>query len=202
MNNPPKHAKIVARIPITRGINDRCGDGAGELVKEGVLGATTSRVYPNCRFDDTIKHAMRVWLVALVLACHGSAPPAADVERHDLPVSAQDIAILDRADAILASEAVWNRADTRDCPAGATKFSLFCALHDASIEILGAYDHRRASLQEVRFVIEERGKDYEHRLLGPGDRRLMGFNNDPATSFADVKHVLAGARVRVQRRVK
>jgi hypothetical protein len=134
-----------------------------------------------------------------LVAC-ASAPPAAtsttssgDVERHDLPVTADDRKILVRADAILASEEVWNRADTRDCPAGETRWSLFCALHDASIEILGAYDHRRASLQEVRFVIEERGVDYDHRL--------MGFNNDPKTTFADVKAVLHGALVRIEKRL-
>jgi len=105
------------------------------------------------------------------------------------------VRILDRANAILSSEAVWNRADTRECPAGETSFSLFCALHDACIEVLGQYEHRRAALQEVRFVIEERvHKDYEHRL--------MGFNNDPATTFADVKDVLRSAKERIAKRIR
>jgi hypothetical protein len=56
----------------------------------------------------------------------------------------------------------------------------------------GRYDHRRAALQEVRFVIKERRKDYEHRL--------MGFNNDASTSFSDIKRVLSSAMVRVQAR--
>jgi hypothetical protein len=40
----------------------------------------------------------------------------------------QDLAILRKTDAILASEAVWNRRDTRECPAGAKTISLYCAL--------------------------------------------------------------------------
>jgi hypothetical protein len=128
-------------------------------------------------------------------ACHHAqdAPPADQAEDHDLPVTRDDIRILERADALLSSEAVWNRHDTRDCPAGETTFSLFCALHDACIDVLGRYDHRRAALQEVRFVIEERGKDYPHRL--------MGFNNDAATTFADLKAVLKSAEERVAKRL-
>jgi len=138
----------------------------------------------------------------IVLASSGLAcghapqvPEAQEIESHDLPVTEQDVRILDRANAILSSEAVWNRADTRECPAGETSFSLFCALHDACIEVLGQYEHRRAALQEVRFVIEERvHKDYEHRL--------MGFNNDPATTFADVKDVLRSAKERIAKRIR
>lgn len=83
--------------------------------------------------------------------------------------------ILERADAILSSDAVWNRADTRECPAGETTFSLFCALHDACVEVLGHYEHRRAALQEVRFVIDERvRKDYEHQAPRYGLSDLRG----------------------------
>lgn len=134
--------------------------------------------------------------VLLVLpSCHGAAPTAPPPrERHDLPVTVEDRRILERAEEILSAEPLWNRADTRECAENASRFSLFCALHKASIEVLGRYDHRRAALQEVRFVIEERGKEYEHRL--------MGFNNDPATKFSDIKQVLRTARERIQRRMR
>jgi len=139
--------------------------------------------------------ALVLGLTLAVLGCHRPAQgPTSGEESHDLPVTAQDVRILQRADAILSSENVWNRADTRECPDSATTFSLFCALQKSSIEVLGRYDHRRAALQEVRFVIEERRKDYEHRL--------MGFNNDASTSFSDIKRVLNSATARVQARVR
>jgi tetratricopeptide (TPR) repeat protein len=118
---------------------------------------------------------------------------SADDADKDPPATEDDRKLLARADQILATETVWNRNDTRDCPAGETRWSLFCALHDACVEVLGKYDHRRAALQQVRFVVDERKRDYEHRL--------MGFNNDPATTFADIKAVLREAEQRIDQRL-
>ncbi len=36
--------------------------------------------------------------------------------------------ILNRAVELLPDESHWNRADTRECPPGTTKISLYCAL--------------------------------------------------------------------------
>ena len=108
-------------------------------------------------------------------------------------MTTQDVQILEIANRLLSSETLWNRADTRKCLPQATQLSLFCALHQACIQVLGSFDHRRAALQEVRSVIDERGKGYEHRL--------MGFNNDPSTTFLDVKAVLRAATDRVRRRL-
>ena len=121
--------------------------------------------------------------------------PTPSYEDREQAVSAQDLAILDGADAILAEEADWNRHDTRECPPGATTFSLFCALQKASIDILGAYDHRRVALQEVRFAVEDatKGREFEHRL--------MDYNNLPETRFSDIKRDLAAARARVAARL-
>ncbi|HKE17030.1 MAG TPA: hypothetical protein VKB80_19285 [Kofleriaceae bacterium] len=107
----------------------------------------------------------------------------------------EDLLILDGAMRILADGSRWNRHDNRECPAGAVKWSLFCALHDASLQVLGTYEHRRVALQEVRFAIEEvaRGREFRHRL--------MDFNNLPSTSLADVRRVLAIARRRVAERL-
>ena len=136
-----------------------------------------------------------LFALALVFAtnacCHPDAKSVVE-EGRDFNVGADDFRILERADHILASEAVWNRADTRDCPEDEVGVSLFCALHRASIDVLGAYDHRRAALQEVRLVIGERGKDYVHRL--------MGFNNDQATTFSDIKQVLRESLERLRKR--
>ena len=110
-------------------------------------------------------------------------------------VSGQDLAILRRAKELLPDEAHWNRHDDRNCPPEATTYSLFCALHKASFEVLGAYDHRRAALQEVRFSIEAvtKGREFEHRL--------MDFNNLPETNLADVQRVLDMAVEKVQARL-
>jgi len=149
-------------------------------------------------------------LLALGLACNaGSQTPAKtpppqitatspELEEREQPVSAEDVDILVRADALLGSAAVWNRADDRDCrdDEATGKRSLFCALEKACTDVLGSYDHRRVALQEVRFAIEDatRGRTFDHRL--------KDFNNLPETRLEDVKRVLAVAKDRVSARLK
>lgn len=122
----------------------------------------------------------------------------AEYEARDRPVTEQDLEILARASELLMDAAAWNRADDRECADDEAigKRSLFCALQVASIEVLGRYDHRRVALQEVRFAIEKRipGREFEHRL--------MGFNNLPSTTLADVQAVLEIARDRVAERLR
>ena len=120
------------------------------------------------------------------------------LEERDQPVTADDVAILVRAEALLSSHAVWNRTDERECKDDETtgKRSLFCALQKACIDVLGSYHHRRVALQEVRFAVEDatRGRDVEHRL--------RDFNNLPDTRLEDIKRVLAVAKERVSTRLK
>jgi hypothetical protein len=99
------------------------------------------------------------------------------------PVATSDLQIVKRAREILDSPAKWNRADNRECPAGAKTFSLYCALEMATTEVSGKAEHRGAALQEARFVIDEIAvnRNYEHRL--------MNYNNDPTTTFADIQEV-------------
>jgi hypothetical protein len=54
----------------------------------------------------------------------------------------------------------------------------------ATIEVVAKSEHRGAALQEARFVVDEIAADrnYEHRL--------MNYNNDPTTTFADIQEVL------------
>jgi hypothetical protein len=139
------------------------------------------------------RRVLIAFLLSLPVATAACAP---DHEKRGQPVTADDIRILERADALLPDEARWNRHDTRDCPPRQAKLSLFCALHAATVEVLGNYDHRRVALQEVRFAIEEvaGGREFEHRL--------MDFNNLPQTRFADIKRVLAIARERVAARLR
>jgi CubicO group peptidase (beta-lactamase class C family) len=110
-------------------------------------------------------------------------------------VDDDDVRILERADRILAGEGVWNRADDRNCPPSATRFSLFCALEKASREVTGEYVHRRAALQAVRFAIEEATLGRRFSL------RMMDFNNLPETRFADVKRILGVASARIKARL-
>jgi hypothetical protein len=99
-------------------------------------------------------------------------------------VTNADIQIVKRAREILNSSDKWNRADTRVCPSDAKTFSLYCALEMATEEVDGKFEHRGAAMQEARFVIEAitKHRKYEHRL--------MGYNNDPKTTFADIQKVL------------
>ena len=121
-----------------------------------------------------------------------------ELERRDQPVTNDDLRILLKTSELLSDESVWNRKDDRECDddEATGKRSLFCALQKACIAVLGAYDHRRAALQEVRFAVEDatRGQDFEHRL--------RDFNNLPTTQLADIKRVLQVATDRVKSRLK
>jgi len=101
------------------------------------------------------------------------------------PVAKADLKIVRRAREILNDPAHWNRADTRTCPDDATTFSLYCALEKATKEVTGSFQHRGAAMQEARFAIDEiapHHQQYHHRL--------MDYNNDPSTTFADIQKVL------------
>lgn len=115
-----------------------------------------------------------------------------NLERRNRPVEAEDIRILLRAEDLLDGAAAWNRDDDRVCvdDERAGRRSLFCALHQASLEVAGEYRHRRPALQEVRFAIEDAtgGRPFEHRL--------RDFNNLPETDFDAVRRVLRTARER------
>jgi hypothetical protein len=146
--------------------------------------------------------------VVLVLPASAQSPPPAKVpvlttttpqaEDRDQPVSVDDLAIIVRAQTLLREASAWNRADDRECKddEATGKRSLFCALQKACIDVLGAYDHRRAALQEVRFAVEDatREQEFEHRL--------RDFNNLPTTRLADVQRILAVAKERIGERLK
>ena len=112
---------------------------------------------------------------------------------HEVPPSDLDREIVQRAATILSSESVWNRADTRECAATDTKWSIYCAMQKATVELTGAFHHRRAALQLVRKIVEERsvGRPYKHRL--------MDYNNDPSTRLKDVRTLFVEALARIGR---
>jgi hypothetical protein len=119
-----------------------------------------------------------------------------ELERRDQPVTEADLKIIQRADTILSSPAVWNRHDTRECRRDDKTWSLFCAMEQASLDILGEYRHRDVALQEVRFAVEDatKGIEFEHRM--------MDYNNLANTTFDDIKNILSLATRRVSNRLK
>jgi hypothetical protein len=112
-------------------------------------------------------------------------------------VTTEDVKIVERAKSILNSPAKWNRADNRECPEGADTFSLYCALDRATVEVTGRFEHRGAAMQEARFVIDDdlaKGNHYEHRL--------MDYNNDPKTTFADTQNFFRLIEWRIRKRLQ
>jgi hypothetical protein len=134
-----------------------------------------------------MKPYLWLWIIAVLLSAVAHAqsrakPADPDDSEARPPVTRADLQIVERAGNLLKSPANWNRADTRVCPAAATTFSLYCALEKATVEVTGDFQHRGAAMQEARFVIDDiapNAKSYHHRL--------MGYNNDPATTFAGIQ---------------
>jgi hypothetical protein len=110
---------------------------------------------------------------------------------HEVRPSGVDREIVERAMKILSSTAVWNRADNRKCPADARTWSIYCAMEKATIDVAGAFHHRRPALQVVREIVDERTKGR------PYDHRLMDYNNDTTTRLADVQSLFSEALGRI-----
>jgi hypothetical protein len=150
-----------------------------------------------------MRWSARTWMWAITLALSAgmmaratAAQSQDDSEAHP-PVSNSDIEIVKRARQILDSAEKWNRADNRACPDGEKTYSLYCALEKATDEITSDFAHRGAAMQEARFVIDEvlaPHNQYEHRL--------MNYNNDPKTTFADVRRFFDLLQERIERELK
>ena len=87
----------------------------------------------------------------------------------------------------------WNSNDVGICKAEDTTWSLSCALHKASLEIAGEFQHGRVALIEVRRMIHKlmKGEKFEHIL--------MDFNN--TREFTDIQKVLNGAMEQLKKRL-
>lgn len=113
-----------------------------------------------------------------------------------LPPTANDTAILQRALSLLPDDAAWNRHDTRTCPAGAPTHSLFCALQESATAVTGGVHYRQPALQAAREAVDAA---YTGQI---GKHRLMEFNNDPATTLAQVRLVLQAAEATLRTRLR
>jgi hypothetical protein len=103
-------------------------------------------------------------------------------------VTENDLHVIARTREILSSPDKWNRADTTQCAADATTYSLFCALQKASTEVTGSFDNRGAAVQAVRFSIDDMVGNSKHY-----NSRLQDFNNDSATTFDNIQEALRTA---------
>ncbi len=110
----------------------------------------------------------------------------------DVPPSAVDLKIVQRAHEVLGDVAAWDRNDDRNCEPSDTAWSLYCALHRATIELTGEFHHRQPALQVVRRVVSEIGSD---RISG---HRLMDFNNHERTTLDEIHGVLDLAATRIE----
>ncbi len=90
-----------------------------------------------------------------------------------------------------AKQAIWNKNDNRTCPPNPDKWSLFCALTQATVEVSGGVHYRQPAHEKVREVLNEVG----------GNRvkthRLMDYNNHPDTTLQDVHNLLIKAKARI-----
>ena len=110
------------------------------------------------------------------------------------PVTAADLRIAQRAADLVDAPEKWNHNDSGDCPAAPKTFSLYCALDKASSEVSGKEDDRSAVMQEARVVAD---------LLAPKryGARLVDYNNDPATTFEDMRVFFRVLQNRLTRRM-
>lgn len=146
-----------------------------------------------CRAASTLA----VFAACVPAAAAPIAPPIVVDAGDDLDprIEPSDLAVIKRARQLLANPALWNRADTRECPPAATRFSLYCALQRAEIEVHGKTAHRGAALQQARFAVDRltAGRRYQHRL--------MEYNNDPRTRFEDLAKVFDATEQRLRARL-
>ena len=97
-----------------------------------------------------------------------------------------DLKIVQKADAILSDSSKWNKADDQQCKddINTERYSLFCALYKASIDITGEYIHRRPGVEMVKLSVNKYG---QRRAVTD---KIIGWNNHSDTTFEELKKVL------------
>jgi hypothetical protein len=123
------------------------------------------------------------WHLASEFAVSGNGLRISWDERVEAPPSEVDFQIFEAARAILDGEAVWDRADDRNCENDDGLVSVYCALARATASAMGRYQHRQPAMQAVRRVI---AAEWPERIV---DHRLMNFNNDARTTLRDVERL-------------
>tara|TARA_B100000989_G_scaffold294298_1_gene273180 strand:- start:107 stop:532 length:426 start_codon:yes stop_codon:yes gene_type:complete len=141
---------------------------------------------------------MKIYYLLFLLLISFTSFSQAPGEDPNLKFDSFDLQIIELADSILSSPAVWNKQDDRECynDVENNNYSLFCALLKASQDVLGEYEHRRACMQIVRFTLEKYAEDRVKQ------HRMMDWNNHPDTSFEEVKKVLRESAEEVGKHLK
>lgn len=103
-----------------------------------------------------------------------------------VPVTEDDLKIIQIAKKLLSEEKYWNKEDDRKCDDDLANksYSLYCALRLSSLEIENRYNNRNAVLQKLRHLIEEKypSKKWNHRL--------MDYNNMEQTNYEEIVKIL------------
>jgi len=162
-------------------------------------GDMTDQGYPNARleleiYDDNtgVLRTEYGWFAVTQFASSPTLSFDLDASR-EVQSNALDRKIVREAAAILSTQTAWNRVDNRECPAGATTWSIYCAMEKATFDVTGGSHHRRPALEAVREIVDERaaGRNYHHYL--------MDYNNDPTTHLEDVQSLFKEALVRMEK---
>jgi len=141
---------------------------------------------------------IHLFMLALVSGSAYGQSATDTIENRNLVFDSTDLKIIQRADSILTDTLKWNKQDDRKCEddIANNRFSFFCVLYKASVDITGEYIHRRPAMQIVRYTLEK----YENGRVK--NHRLMDWNNHPDTNFEDVKKVLRESIDAVKQKLK
>jgi len=113
-----------------------------------------------------------------------------------LPPTKDDIRIINRSIELLADLKTWNKNDDRTCPPNPQRWSMFCALMQATEEVSGSVHYRQPALQAVREVLNEVGGNRVSK------HRLMDYNNHPDTTLEEIHNLLRTAQGRLEERFR
>ncbi len=157
---------------------------------------TRLEVVPNKAGGGSVARMPYGWFnVTSMTQANSGVELKVDASRQVRPNS-DDLAIIDRAIALLPSPQAWNKNDNRQCPAGQPKLSMFCALTQATAEIAGGNHYRQPAMQAVR---EELNLVDAKRI---NTHRIMDYNNHPDTTLEEIHALLRKAKGRVQQQIR
>lgn len=124
-------------------------------------------------------------------------PKDASLQGNTRTAGEPDVAIIVRARELLSEGRSWNRVDDRVCDNREYPYtwSLFCALHQASIEIGSQYEHLRPAMKAVRQSITDRhpNRNFAHTL--------RDFNNE-APDFRAISSILDNAKALLSKQTR
>jgi hypothetical protein len=157
---------------------------------------TRFEVVPNSAGAGNVGRTPFGWFPVTELNESGGALQLRMDASRQLRPTKDDVAIINRAIALIPTPAAWNKNDNRECPPGQAKLSMFCALTQATTEISGGVHYRQPAMQAVREVLNtvDASRIKTHRI--------MDYNNHPATTLDEIHGLLRTAQARVERDIR